>query len=129
MTLKITLITPPDFYENENQSILFMHLNEQDQEIVSKWLSNSTVNQHLNFYLYSGEVDIKWLLHAVAISTHKFIDLNYANKVSETLASYLLAKNNFYYKLDDVNLTQIYNMVNTNRVSNIEDFLIKVFGE
>ena len=31
MNGKITLITPPDFFENDNHSILFVHLNDTDQ--------------------------------------------------------------------------------------------------
>ena len=42
---KITLITPPDVFENESYSILFIHLSEEDQESVSRWLSTTDIKE------------------------------------------------------------------------------------
>ena len=57
---KITLITPPDVFENDSYSILFVHLNEEDQEIVSKWLASTDIKQNVNIYFYSGEAELNW---------------------------------------------------------------------
>ena len=32
---KLTLITPPDIFENESYSILFIHLNDEDHKHLS----------------------------------------------------------------------------------------------
>ena len=50
MNGKITLITPPDIFENGNKSILLVNLSDADQDAVSKWLSESTFEQNLNIY-------------------------------------------------------------------------------
>jgi hypothetical protein len=65
---KITLITPPDIFENESYSILFIHLSESDQELVSRWLSNSNIKEHINIYFYSGDFML-WLDLNISILT------------------------------------------------------------
>ena len=40
---KITLITEPDFFENDNAAILFMNLTAADQDIASSFLKNSNI--------------------------------------------------------------------------------------
>lgn len=100
---KITLITPPDIYENRELGVLFIHLNEDDQDRVSKWLSTASVDQNLNFYVYNGEVDVGWLLWAAGCCTYKYIDLDNTNYISKAISGYLLSKNDFYYKVTDEN--------------------------
>ena len=48
---KLTLITPPDIFENESYSILFVHLSDEDQEKVSQWFANSKIKDNLNIYI------------------------------------------------------------------------------
>lgn len=129
MTNKITLITPPDIYENSNRSILFISLTEQDQEEASKWLAKKELKENLNFYIFSGEPNIMWLLHSAAVCEYKYVDLDSGNNISQAIVPYLLGKANFFYKTEDQNLAAIYGHINTNRVSNIEQFLEKVFSE
>lgn len=129
MANKITLITPPDIYENDNISVLFFNISSADQEAASKYLANQTLKQPYNFYVYSGETNMPWLLHSVAACHYRFIDLDNLNKIGEAICGYVLGKPNFYYKTEDANLAAIYSHINTNRVSTIENFLEKVLSE
>jgi len=129
MSIKITLITPPDIYENSNPSILFCHLTEKDQEIVSKWLAEKDIENKFNFYVYNGEADIGWLFYATGVCQHKYLDVDNMNNITTAVSSYLLSKNNFYYKTQDENLAAIYNHINTNRINQIEQFLERVFSD
>jgi len=129
MANKITLVTPPDIYENSNPSILFVNLNEQDQESASKWLSQKDLKENLNFYIFSGEPNAIWLLHSLGVCEHKFIDLDNSNEISNAMHGYLLGKSGVHYKTNNENLAAIYGHINTNRVSTIEQFLEKVFSE
>jgi len=126
---KITLITPPDVFENESYSILFVHLNDTDQEIVSKWFSNSTIKQNVNIYFYSGEADLNWFFHAAAISEYKYIDLDSVNTISTVLSGYMLGKKNTYYKTIDENKSAICHYINQNRITKIESFLERAFND
>ena len=120
---KITLITPPDIFENDSYSILFVHLSDDDQEIVSKWLSESDIKENINIYFYSGETELNWFFHAAAIAEYKYIDLDSLNTVTSTLSGYLLGKKNTYYKTTDENVSAVCHYINQNRVNNISSFL------
>lgn len=129
MSSKITLITPPDIYENSNKSLLFFNLNDKNQEAASKWLATRDLQENYNFYVYSGEPNIAWLLHSASVCEYKFVDLNNLNETGTAIVAYLLGKPNFYFQTEDENLAAIYSHINTNRVSTIENFLEKVFSE
>jgi hypothetical protein len=126
---KITLITPPDIFENSNPSLLFINLSDQDQDIVSKWLAEFNLKQDLNFYVFSGEADVKWLFWAIGVCEYKYIDLDRGNEITRALDGYMLGKRNFYYKTANTNLAAIYSHITTNRVRSIEDFLERSISE
>ena len=126
---KLTLITPPDIFENESYSILFIHLSETDQETVSQWLSNSDIKENVNIYFYSGENDLPWFFHALARSEYTYIDLNDVNSITTTLSGYILGKKNTYYKTDDENMSAVCHYINQNRITNIESFLQRALND
>jgi hypothetical protein len=126
---KITLITPPDIFENDSRSVLFMHLSDDDQQKVSKWFANSILTQNINVYFYNDEMDMTWLLHAIARCEYKFIDLNGLTYLTTALGGYIVGKKNTYYKVDDENLSAVYHYINQDRITNIETFLEKAFNE
>jgi hypothetical protein len=125
---KITLITPPDFYENGNLSILFINLSEKDQDTISKWFATTKLKEDLNFYVYNGEPALPWFFYAMSRCDYKYIDCDVATFVTDTLASYLLSKPNVYYKTSDKNLDSVYSHINTNKIEHIETFMENVFG-
>lgn len=123
MTSKLTLITPPDIFENNNTSILFIHLSEKDQDITSKWLSDVGLQSDLNLYVYTGEPNASWLLYAASRCEYKYIDLDETNLITQLLGGYILSKTGVYYKTKDENLAQVCKHINQNRVDSIEKFL------
>lgn len=126
---KITLITPPDVFENDSYSVLFMHLSTEDQEKVSEWLSKSKIKEHINVYFYDQEIALPWLFHAMGRCDYKYIDLNDVNRVTSALSGYILGKKNTFYKIDDESLSAVYHYLNQDRITNIESFLEKAFNE
>lgn len=128
MNGKITLITPPDFFENENKSILFIHLNEKDQQTISEWLAKSNITENINFYFYDHEIDLPWLFHALARSEYAYIDLDELNYATTTLSGYLLGKSNITYKTTNETTAAICHYINQNRITTIEKFLERVFN-
>lgn len=126
---KITLITPPDIFENESKSILFMHLGEEDQEKVSKWFAESTVNEDVNIYFYDHEIDLPWLFHAMGRCDSIVLNIDEVNDITKHLAGYILGKKKSYYKVDSDSTAAIYYFINQNRITNIELFLERVFND
>ena len=126
---KITLITPPDIFENESYSILFIHLSDEDQEAVSKWLVGSDIKENVNIYFYSGEQDLNWFFHAMAISEYKYIDLDSLNSITSVLSGYILGKKNIFYQTKNENTAAVCHYINQNRITNIESFLKRAFND
>jgi hypothetical protein len=127
MPAKITLITPPDIFQNDQESILFVDLNEGDQEAVIKWLTD--VDYSLNIYFYSGDPNVPWLLHALSCSDYCYINLNNMSAITSYLIAYILSKQDVFYSVNDINVAEIYSHINLNRVSNSIEFLKKVYSD
>jgi hypothetical protein len=128
MTGKITLITPPDIFENDTQSILFLHLSEEEQDTVSEWLGNNGLTHNINFYVYSGETNLDWLFYALSRCEYKYINIDYYNTITQALGGYILNKNNVYYATSNENLGAIYGHITHNRVANVTKFLEIIFS-
>jgi hypothetical protein len=128
MSLKITLITPPDIYENENEGILLMNLPETAQTEASDWLGKLDSEKSINVYYYQGEPETFWLLHAMNVTKYKYIDIDAMSGVSSWLAGYILCKNNVFYSAKDLNIASIYQHINPNRVNSVLDFLERILG-
>lgn len=128
MKSKITLITPPDIFENSNTSILLCHLSDEEQDAVSKWLSQADVSKNINLYVYTDEATPVWFLYALNRCEYKYININGVNLLTQALGGYVLSRNNVYYRTDDTNLAAIYSHINSNRVNTVEEFLESILG-
>lgn len=126
---KITLITPPDFFENDSLSILLAYMTDEDQDFLSEWLKNNIGNKNLNIYFYNVEANIDWLLYATARCEFKFIDIDNCGENTKKILGYILGKTNVFYKTNDVNASLIYSHINQNKITNIEKFIEKVFND
>ena len=126
MTAKITLITPPDIYQNDQQSVLFVDLTEVEQDLVSTWLAKAELN--LNIYFYQGEPNVPWILHALSCSNYKYINLNNMSPVVSYLAGYLISKPGVCYTISDDNVAELYSHINLNRVDDVVTFLERTFN-
>jgi hypothetical protein len=123
MNGKITLITPPDIFENGNLSILLVNVGDKDQDAITKWLSESAFEKDVNIYFYAGEPNVPWFFHAIGCCEYKYIDLDGDNYVTKALSGYVLGKCGFSYKTVDENLASVYSYINNNRVLRVEEFL------
>lgn len=128
MTIKITLITPPDIFENDNNSVLLSNLPETAQTEATAWFAKFESNDDLNIYFYQGEAETEWFLHSMATAKYKYIDIDAVSGVSSWLAGYFLSKPNTYYACKDLNVASIYKHINQNRVDNVVEFLERTLG-
>jgi hypothetical protein len=126
---KITLITPPDIFENSNISILLAHLTDQEQDEATEWLTNTTFDQDLNIYFYNGETNVAWFLYALNRCDYKYINIDYVNYITQALSGHALGKSNTYYSTADANLSQVYSHINSKKVTNVKEFLEGILGD
>jgi hypothetical protein len=129
MSSKITLITPPDFYENGNTSLVLLGLSEKDQDQASLWLGNNAKDIDLNLYFYQGENNIPWLFYALNRANATFVNLDADMAIINIMGSYILSKPNVYYTCKDENLKALMSHINNNFVPDVETFLKKVLNE
>lgn len=127
MPAKITLITPPDIFQNDQQSILFIDLDEKDQEDITHWLKDDT-DETFNIYFYSGEPNIPWLLHSLSCSDYTLVNVNNMSAVTSYLVGYILSKPHVCYMTNDKNVAELYSHINLGRVNSISEFLERVTG-
>ena len=128
MTGKITLITPPDIFENSNPSVLFVHITDEEQDIISRWLGKADFKTDINFYVYSGEPNAIWFLYALNRCEHKYINIDCVNYITQALSGYALSKSGIFYKTQDENLAAVYSHINSNRVRQVDQFLESILG-
>jgi len=126
MPANITLVTPPDIYQNDQESILFFDLTEKEQDDVIHWLKN--IDLSINIYFYQGEPNVAWVLHSLSSANFKYCNLNNMSAVTSYLAGYILSKSNVFYSTNDVNVAELYSHINLNRVTDAVDFLERIFS-
>ena len=128
MTVKITLVTPPDIFENDNLSIMLFNATEAQQQAASQWFLNYEKEDNLNIYFHTNETDIPWLLHSMAAAKYKYINIDNIEGPANCLASYILSKPNTYFSVTDPSLASLLGYINNNRVDSIEDFFERTLG-
>lgn len=130
MPNKINLITPPDILHNKNFSVNLINISDQEKETCSIFLSKQTDNKEINLYSYNNDNNPAWLLNSVRWNdTPAYINLDNTHDISVKYTSYLLSLSNVYYSTLDDNTNSIYSLINVNRVSDVQDFLKKVYNE
>jgi hypothetical protein len=129
MGSKITLITPPDIYENFNTSLLLLGLTDRDQDQASLWLGENAKDIDLNLYFYQGENNMTWLLYALNRANATFVNLDADTAIINIMGSYILGKQGVYFTCQDENMKALVGHINNNFVPDVETFLKKVLDE
>jgi len=126
MKNKITLITPPDFFENSSFSLLLLDITDADQITVTNWLSKSDQEKDLNLYFYSQNKDAKWMLSAFNKADLVFVDLDNLSPDIVLLAGYLLSNPKVFFQSRKEENVEAVKFINTNQVPDVRYFLDEV---
>jgi hypothetical protein len=127
---KINLITPPDVLHNKNFSISLININDKEKETCSIFLSEQDDNKEINLYAYNNDNNPNWLLNSVRWNhTPVYINLDNTIDISVHYTSYILSLSNVYYSTTDQNKSELYSLLNVNKVSDVQEFLKKVYNE
>ena len=127
MAAAITLITPPDFYQNNQASLMFIDLTEKEQDDVTAWLKAQD-EFSLNIYYYQGEPNIPWLLHALAASNYVYVNVDNMSAVTSYLIGYIVSKPNVHYSTINTSVSEVFNFINHNRIKDATEFLEGIFN-
>jgi hypothetical protein len=126
---KITLVTPPDYFENSNISILLVGFSQKDQEDTSVWLKDNDVTPDINFYYYQGEDTIEWLLYALARADYTYINCENDSPIIQKLLTYMVSRPNVFWNSQSEDTVKILTCLSNKQVNTIEDFLKGIFSE
>jgi|TARA_R110000803_G_scaffold20150_4_gene52121 hypothetical protein len=129
MPNKINLITPPDNLYNNNFSLNLINTTDAEKEKISNYLSKQKDDREINLYAYTNESNPTWLLNKVNGEIKTYINLDNTSDISVQYTSYILSKSNVYYYTEDKNMKEVYSLISTNNVTDINNFLDKVYNE
>lgn len=129
MTNKITLITPPDYFENSNPSILLIGFDDAQQDQTSEWLGKNDFKTDINLYYYQGEDNVEWLLYALARSEYVLVNADCDIFAIKNLLSYILSRTNVSYTTQNEELRQLFGYINGHFVNTVSEFFEGIFNE
>ena len=129
MSNRVTLITPPDIYENANFSVMLLGMSDDQQDQASKWLGSHDNYPETNLYVYQGETNATWLFYALNRTDVKFLNLDADYAIINHMASYILGRPGVYYTTQDANLKELMSHINNQFVPDVETFLERVFDD
>lgn len=129
MPNKINLITPPDNLHNKNFSLNLINTTDEEKEKISSYLSTQKDNREINLFAYTNESNPGWLLNRVNGFISTYINLDNTTDISVNYTSYIISMSNVYYTTKDKNTKEIYSLISANFVTDIEQFLDKVYNE
>ena len=129
MPNKINLITPPDNLYNHNFSLNLINTTDAEKEKISNYLGKQKDDREINLYAYTNENNPTWLLNKVNGEIKTYINLDNTSDISVQYTSYILSKSNVYYYTEDKNMKEVYSLISTNNVTDINNFLDKVYNE
>lgn len=129
MSNKITLITPPDFFENSNPGIMLIGFDDAQQDQTSQWLGENDFKSDINLYYYQGEDTIEWLLYALAKANCVLVNADCTYPSVQRLLSYMLGRSNVWYTTQDTELRQLFNHINGHYVNSVTEFFESIFND
>jgi hypothetical protein len=126
---KITLITPPDFYENSNTSLLVVGFSEEQQDASSKWLSDKSLSKDINLYFYQGEDTYEWLLYALARADYVYVNADNDNTTIQLMLSYMISRPHVFYSTASEQKRQLFGLISNSYVNTVEDFFERTLND
>jgi len=124
---KINLITPPDTIHNNNFSFVMINTTPAEQEKTSYFLAKEGDNKEINVFVYNNESNPTWLLNHVNGKHHTYINVDNCLDISVKYISYMMSQSNVYWSTNDNNSKELFGLINTNFIDNIDTFLKRVY--
>lgn len=129
MPNKINLITPPDTLHNNNFSLNLINTTDSEKESISVYLGKKDDNREINLFAYTNENNPTWLLNRIDGKIPTYINLDNTSDISVQYTSYILSIGNIYYSTSNKNTKEIYSLISANYVTDLQQFLDKVYDE
>jgi hypothetical protein len=111
MQNSIKIITPPDLMFDQTESMLLVCPSTELKKSLEEYLAEH--DGAVNIYLFSNEMDIKWLLTTAKMSDVIILDIDNCGQNVSHFLGYLLTLPNTYYKCEHMKVQ--WDLLNQNR--------------
>jgi hypothetical protein len=112
----ITLITPPDKLYNDQPSVLLVNPSDVVKNDLNEALKDTDLN--INLYLYENG-PLGWLIDVAQSVDHIILDIDAMR--DQWIIGYLLNLSKTFYLTNQAD--SVYNIINVNRIYDINQFI------
>jgi len=112
----ITLITPPDKLYNDQPSVLLVNPSDVVKNDLNESLKDTDLN--INLYLYENG-PLGWLIDVAQSVDHIILDIDAMR--DQWIIGYLLNLSKTFYLTNQAD--SVYNIINVNRIYDINQFI------
>jgi len=112
----ITLITPPDKLYNDQPSVLLVNPSDVVKNDLNEALKDTDLN--INLYLYENG-PLGWLIDVAQSVDHIILDIDAMR--DQWIVGYLLNLSKTFYLTNQAD--SVYNIINVNRIYDINQFI------
>lgn len=152
---QITLVTPPSFFQNQNESFCLVNLSKRDKDSFADELNRYLPKADLTMYLWDDNNfsnldgsdsdedpeyerylenwkpnqtarDYTWLLNACRASTHIIINMDYSSNQLKVWSGYLLSMSKCWFINSNHDDASAFGVLNRNRIQNMAELFPKM---
>lgn len=144
---QITLVTPPDFFQNQNKSFCLINFSKRDKDSFADQLNRYMPNEDVTVYLWDdnnfsvtdtvGKTDpsyetylkewkhnqtnrdYNWLLNACKVATTVIINMEYISKPLMVWSGYILTLSKTHFINGNEAEAKILGVLNRNRTESV----------
>ena len=152
---QITLVTPPDFVQNQNRSFCLINFSKRDKDSFASQLNLHMSQQEITLYLWDDNNfssldpfgndedaeyekylegwkpnqkgrDYTWLLNACRTATVVIINMDYSSNPLKVWSGYILTLAKTYFINSNEDDAQAFGVLNRNRIPSIAQVFEKI---
>jgi hypothetical protein len=153
---QITLVTPPDFVQNQNRSFCLINFSKRDKDSFASQLNLHMSQQEITLYLWDdnnfsvgdsmdkddpnydeyiknwqhsqNNRDYNWLLNACNAATTVIINMEYISRPLLVWSGYILTLAKTYFINGNEKEAKIFNVLNRNRIESIPKMFERLYS-
>lgn len=144
---QITLVTPPDFFQNQNRSFCLINFSKRDKDSFADQLNKHMPDEDITVYLWDDNNfsvtdsvekndpnyesylkewrhnqtnrDYNWLLNACKVATTVILNMEYISKPLMVWSGYILTLSKTHFINGNESEAKILGVLNRNRIESV----------
>lgn len=153
---QITLVTPPDFFQNQNSSFCLINFSKRDKDSFADQLNKYMPDEDITVYLWDdnnfsvtdsiekndpnyesylkewrhnqNNRDYNWLLNACKVATTVILNMEYISKPLMIWSGYILTLSKTHFINGNESEAKTLGVLNRNRIESVPNLFEKLNG-